>query len=137
MKKQVLFYVDINPLRLCDVQNITVRSTELLLTLVKIFQYNETNVLHFLFSSLRIKGLYMFQASPVPLQPWCGQPTYHARNIPSAACVVPPEDEQVSPTPTLVQSTDITRFSRYILSNTTRRTLTRTHYIGDMFRLTL
>jgi hypothetical protein len=40
-------------------------------------QYSETNVMHFLFSSLRIKGLYMFRAllaypqeTPVPLQSW-------------------------------------------------------------------
>jgi hypothetical protein len=26
------------------------------------FQYSETNVMHFLFSLLRIKGLYMFRA---------------------------------------------------------------------------
>jgi hypothetical protein len=31
----------------------------------------------------------------VPLQPWCSQLTSHARNIPTAACVAPPEDEQV------------------------------------------
>jgi hypothetical protein len=31
----------------------------------------------------------------------------------------------------------ISKFSSYILSNTTRLILTRTHYIGDMFRLTL
>jgi hypothetical protein len=27
-----------------------------------IYQYNETNVMHFLFNLLRIKGLYMFRA---------------------------------------------------------------------------
>jgi hypothetical protein len=31
----------------------------------------------------------------VPLQTWCSQLTYHARNIPTAVCVAPPEDEQV------------------------------------------
>jgi hypothetical protein len=30
-----------------------------------------------------------------PLQSWCSQLTKHARNIPSAVCVAPPEDEQV------------------------------------------
>jgi hypothetical protein len=40
-------------------------------------QYSKTNVMHFLFSLLRIKGLYMFRAllahlqeTPVPLQSW-------------------------------------------------------------------
>jgi hypothetical protein len=31
-------------------------------------QYSETNVMHFLFSLLRIKGLYMFRALLVHLQ---------------------------------------------------------------------
>jgi hypothetical protein len=31
--------------------------------LLKLYQYSETNVMHFLFSLLRIKGLYMFWAS--------------------------------------------------------------------------
>jgi hypothetical protein len=78
-------------------------------------QYSETNVMHFLFNLLRIKGLYMFRALlahsqealhkrylvycvrvmsvgcariEVPLQSWFS-------NTPSAACVAPPEDEQV------------------------------------------
>jgi hypothetical protein len=29
---------------------------------VRVFQYSETNVMHFLFSLLRIKDLYMFRA---------------------------------------------------------------------------
>jgi hypothetical protein len=33
-----------------------------------VFQYNETNVMHFLFSLLRIKGLYMFRALLAHLQ---------------------------------------------------------------------
>jgi hypothetical protein len=33
-----------------------------------IFQYSETNVLHFLFNLLRIKGLYMFRALLAHLQ---------------------------------------------------------------------
>jgi hypothetical protein len=85
-------------------------------------QYNETNVMHFSFSLLRIKGLYMFRAllahpqeAPhkrhlvycvrvmsvgcatiaVKLQSWHSQLTFYARNISSAVCVAPPEDEQV------------------------------------------
>jgi hypothetical protein len=84
-----------------------------------VYQYNETNVLHFWFSLLRIKGLYMFRellvhpqealykqhlvycvrimsvgcaTIAVKLQSWHSQLTY-ARNIPSAVCVTPPEDE--------------------------------------------
>jgi hypothetical protein len=33
-----------------------------LLTFFTVYQYSETNVMHFLFSLLRIKGLYMFRA---------------------------------------------------------------------------
>jgi hypothetical protein len=85
-------------------------------------QYSEISVMHFLFSLFRIKNLYMFRAllsQPqetlhklhliycvrvmsvgctrigVPLQSWCCQLTKHARNIPSAVCVAPTEDEQV------------------------------------------
>jgi hypothetical protein len=84
------------------------------------YQYNETNMMHFSFMLLRIKGLYMFQALlvhpqevlhkrhfvyclhimsvvcaiAVKLQSWHSQQTY-TRNIPSTVCVVPPEDEQV------------------------------------------
>jgi hypothetical protein len=29
---------------------------------ITVYQYRETNLMHFLFSLLRIKGLYMFQA---------------------------------------------------------------------------
>jgi hypothetical protein len=73
--------------------------------------------MHFLSSLLRIMGLYMFRALltgdkghlvycvrvmsvgctgiKVELVFQFNQLTYHARNIPSAACVAPPEDEQV------------------------------------------
>jgi hypothetical protein len=54
-----------------------------------VHQYSETNVMHFLFSLLRIKSLYMF---PVPAccvsglyQDWSSTPIL----------VKPPEDEQV------------------------------------------
>jgi hypothetical protein len=33
--------------------------------------------------------------TPVPLQSSCSELTWHARNISSVPCVVPPEDEQV------------------------------------------
>jgi hypothetical protein len=85
-----------------------------------VYQYNETNVMYFSFSLLRIKGPYMFQAllahtqeplnkrhlvycvlksvgcvtNAVSLQSWHSQLTY-ACNIPSAVCSVPPEDEHV------------------------------------------
>jgi hypothetical protein len=73
-------------------------------------QYNETNVMHFSFNLLRINLLYMFRAllaHPqealhkrhlvycVKLQSWHSQLTFYSRNIPSAVCAVPPEDEQV------------------------------------------
>jgi hypothetical protein len=29
-----------------------------------VYQYSETNVMHFLFNLLRIKGLYMFHSNP-------------------------------------------------------------------------
>jgi hypothetical protein len=84
-----------------------------------VYQYNETNVMHFSFNLLRIKGLYMFRAllahpqealhkrhlvycvrimpvgrATIAVQSWRSQLTY-ARNIPIAICVAPPEDEQV------------------------------------------
>jgi hypothetical protein len=34
-----------------------------LLTVHLVYQYSETNMMHFLFNLLRIKGLYMFRAS--------------------------------------------------------------------------
>jgi hypothetical protein len=78
-------------------------------------QYRETNVMHFLSSLLRIKGLYMFRALlahpqqalhkqhliycvrvlSVELQSWCSQLIQHALNIQNGACVAPTEDEQV------------------------------------------
>jgi hypothetical protein len=81
-----------------------------------VYQYSETNVMHSVFNLLSIKGLYIFRAllahpqealhkrhlvycvrvKSVSCYPdWCSQLTYHARNIPSAVCAVPPEDEQV------------------------------------------
>jgi hypothetical protein len=73
------------------------------------YKYSETNVMHFLFSLLRIKGLYAFRELLAHLQEalhkgnlvycmhWRSQLTYHARTIPSAVCVAPPEGEQVMP----------------------------------------
>jgi hypothetical protein len=75
------------------------------------YQYSETNVMHFLFNILRINGIYMFRASLTHPQevvhkrhlvycvrefhsnPGSSQLTEQARNIPSAACEPPPEDE--------------------------------------------
>jgi hypothetical protein len=89
---------------------------------VIVSQYNETNVMHFSFNLLRIKGLYMFRALlahpqgtlhkrhlvycvrimsvgcgrvAFSLQPCHSQLTLYARNIPNAVCAVSPEDEQV------------------------------------------
>jgi hypothetical protein len=79
------------------------------------FQYSETNVMHFSFSLLRIKGLYMFRALLAHPQEglhkrhwvYCVRVmsvgytrigvelTSHTCNIPSAACEEPPEDEQL------------------------------------------
>jgi hypothetical protein len=77
--------------------------------------HNETNVMYFSFSLLRIKSLYMFRAllahpqealhkqhlvccvriMSVKLQPCHSQLTLYARNIPNVVCVTPPEDEEV------------------------------------------
>jgi hypothetical protein len=63
------------------------------------YQYSETNVMHFLFNLLSIKGLYMFRA--LLAQP---QEALHKRHwiycvrVKSISCTrfgVPPEDEQV------------------------------------------
>jgi hypothetical protein len=61
--------------------------------------------MHGLFSLLKIKFLYMFRPLLVhpqealhkrhKLQSWHSQLTLYARNILSAVCAVPPEDEQV------------------------------------------
>jgi hypothetical protein len=81
-----------------------------------VYQYNETNVMNFSFNLLRIKSLYMFRALLAHPQETlhkrhlvycvhvisvgCGtiavsQLTLNARNIPSAVCEAPPEDEKV------------------------------------------
>jgi hypothetical protein len=88
---------------------------------VRVYQYTETNVMHFSFNLLRIKGLYMFRAlrvypqdvlhkrhlvycvsmsvgcatSGVNLLTWHSQLTLFARIIPNSVCVAPPENEQV------------------------------------------
>jgi hypothetical protein len=72
------------------------------------YRYNETNVMHFSFSLLGIKSLYMFRALLAHLQEalhkrhfvycmhimpvGCGTV---AVSLPTAICAVPPEDEQV------------------------------------------
>jgi hypothetical protein len=87
---------------------------------VHVYQYWKTNVMHFLFSLLKIKGLYMLRASlahlqealhkrhliywvrmsvgcatsAVPLKSWHSQLTLYARNISSAVCSAPPENQQ-------------------------------------------
>jgi hypothetical protein len=77
-------------------------------------QYNESNVMHFSFSLLRLNGLYMFRTllsrpqEVLHKQHWVhgvrlsvGRGTVavlvtlHARNIPSAVCAVCPDDEHV------------------------------------------
>jgi hypothetical protein len=85
-------------------------------------QYNGTNMMHFSFNLLRIKGLYMFRALlahpqeslhkthllhcvcimlagcgtvAVSLQLCHSQLTLYARSVPNAVCVTPPKNEQV------------------------------------------
>jgi hypothetical protein len=75
-----------------------------------VYQYNETNVMHFSFSLLRIKDLYMFRTLLAYSQEvlhkqhslccvrvmsvGCG--TSYARSIPSVFCAAPPEGKQVT-----------------------------------------
>jgi hypothetical protein len=56
---------------------------------VQVNQYSKTNMMHFLFSLLRITGLYMFQALLTDLQGML----QHARNIPSVICAAFPKDQ--------------------------------------------
>jgi hypothetical protein len=65
-------------------------------------QYIETNVMHFSFSLLRIKGLYMFRELLAILQE-----VLHKRNLVYCVCVM--SVGCTSSTPILVQPTDITR----------------------------
>jgi hypothetical protein len=72
------------------------------------YQYSETNVMHPLFNLVRINILYIFRALLAHLQEalhkqhfvYCVRVTSvgcsHASNIPSAAYLAPPEDEQVT-----------------------------------------
>jgi hypothetical protein len=80
---------------------------------ITVYQYNETNVMHFSLNVLRNKGLYMFRALGARPQEalyiwhwvyclrimsvgsWNSQLTLYSRNIPSAVCVGPLEDEQL------------------------------------------
>jgi hypothetical protein len=58
---------------------------------ITVYQYNETNMMHFLFSLLRIKGLYIFRALLAHLQE-----ALHKRHL-------------IYSTPVLVKLNDITR----------------------------
>jgi hypothetical protein len=71
-----------------------------LLTYVIVYQYSETNVVHFLFSLLRIKGLYMFRALLAH-----HQEALHKRHLVYYVCVM----SVGSTTSILLQPTDITR----------------------------
>jgi hypothetical protein len=78
---------------------------------ITLYQYNETNMMHFSFNLLRIKGLYVFWALLAHPQEalhngiWYTVCVYqlaalqltYVRNIPSAVCSVLPEDGQVLP----------------------------------------
>jgi hypothetical protein len=67
-------------------------------------QYSETNVMHFSFNLLRIKGLYMFRALLAhpheAMHKWhlvycvCVMSVGCYQAIPSAVCAATPEDEQ-------------------------------------------
>jgi hypothetical protein len=73
------------------------------------YQYSETNVMHFLFTLLRINGLYMFRALLAhPQEAWHKRHLVYCGRVmsvgcyqdlsgtePSAACATPSEDEQV------------------------------------------
>jgi hypothetical protein len=71
---------------------------------IRVYQYNETNVMRFSFSLLRINRLYVFRellAHPQEalhkgtVHMCYSQLTLYARNIPNAVCAAAPEDEQV------------------------------------------
>jgi hypothetical protein len=65
------------------------------------YQYSETNVMHFLFNLLRIKGLYMFRALFAHTQE-----ALHKRHL--VHCVRVMSVDCTSSTPILVQPTDVT-----------------------------
>jgi hypothetical protein len=68
-----------------------------------VYQYSETNVMHFLFGILRSKGLYMIRALLTHPQEvlhkqhlvYCVRVVSVGCNTPSVVCEAPPEDEQV------------------------------------------
>jgi hypothetical protein len=64
---------------------------------LKAYQYSETNVMHFLFNLLRIKGLYVFRSYVLILRRSYTNSTWYI------ACVLCQRN-----TPTLVQPTNIT-----------------------------
>jgi hypothetical protein len=57
-----------------------------------LYQYNETNVMHFSFNLFRIKDR---GCVTIAVQSWLSQLTLNASNIPSTVCIAPPEDEKV------------------------------------------
>jgi hypothetical protein len=60
---------------------------------ITVYQYSETNVMHFPFNLLRMSvGRGTVAVSRQPCQ---GQLTLYAHNIPNVICAAPPEDEQV------------------------------------------
>jgi hypothetical protein len=67
---------------------------------VKCYQYDETNVMHFSFSLLRIKGLYMFLALLAVLTATMPQPTdtTHTQYT-KHQFAAPTDDEQVTHNP--------------------------------------
>jgi hypothetical protein len=59
-------------------------------------QHSETNVMHFLFSLLRIKGLFMFRALLAhPQEALHKRHLVYCVRVMSVGCEAPPEDEQV------------------------------------------
>jgi hypothetical protein len=71
-------------------------STVYSLALLLASQYNETNVMHFSFNLLRIKGIYMFRALLAhPQETLHKRHLVYARNIPNSVCAEPPTDKQV------------------------------------------
>jgi hypothetical protein len=57
-----------------------------------VYQYSETNVMHFLFNLLRIKRLYMFRALLAHPQEVLHNSTWY---VVCVLCVAPPEEEKV------------------------------------------
>jgi hypothetical protein len=87
-----------NTLLLLDYKNVF--QLNILLT---VYQYSETNVMHFIFNLLRIKGLYMFRtllADP--------QEALHKRHLVQVYCMRVMSVGCTRIGPILVQPTDVT-----------------------------